>query len=170
MRVLYPGDRLAATCHFDTTSVPSDSVVEIGEESTKEMCVPYFTYYPKQAVEFAVWAPPTGEVSFQPPLRIYISLSNIVLLFCLLVVASNLIGDYKWCSSPSTDDKFDNRCTEELFTDVPDFYKQKLFRLGYYVQSFDYVSALKQCPSIANMGCLYFSLRLLSASEQASFV
>ena len=40
LRTLLPGDRLAATCHFDTSSVPADSEVQIGEESNKEMCFP----------------------------------------------------------------------------------------------------------------------------------
>lgn len=31
LRTLLPGDRLAATCHFDTSSVSSNSLVEIGE-------------------------------------------------------------------------------------------------------------------------------------------
>ena len=38
LQQLLPGDRLAATCHFDTSSV--DGEVQIGEESNKEMCFP----------------------------------------------------------------------------------------------------------------------------------
>ena len=97
LKTLLPGDRLAATCHFDTTSVSANSTVQIGEESNKEMCFPTLLYYPKQAVEDYAYAPP----------------ENFSKLY---------IKDSTWCSQPAiNEDEFESQCVEQLYTDVPGY-------------------------------------------------
>jgi len=116
LRVLYPGDRIATTCHFDTTSVAADSMVEIGEESNREMCVPFFYYYPKQeAGAFQSYYPPEAY-------------SKIV------------ISDYTWCSTPPLEEmgSFGSRCAEKLYADVPAFFKQTFEAYGYDGPSFTF--------------------------------
>jgi len=111
LKTLYPGDRLAATCHFDTTSVSSDEVVEIGEESNKEMCFPGFLYYSRQATTAYAYFPPEA-------------------------VSSYIMADKEWCLSPPTTagvaaearqaarPAFDNLCAEKLVADIPAFYNR----------------------------------------------
>ncbi|KAL7544137.1 hypothetical protein ACHAWF_007524 [Thalassiosira exigua] len=106
LQTLMPGDRLAATCHFNTSAISPDSVVEIGEESTKEMCLPTLLYYPKQKMGAFAY--------FQPS-----------------AAAKRYIDDYAWCSSAPTDGAFGSLCVEKLYTDVPAFFKQSFAAAGY---------------------------------------
>ena len=96
VRQLLPGDRLAATCHFDTSSVDANSSVAIGEESNKEMCLPSFLYYPKQDIQLYAYLPPA-------------------------TYAKNFITDLDWCTQPSSNDDFESQCAEKLYTDASGF-------------------------------------------------
>jgi len=143
LRVLYPGDRIAATCHFDTTSVAADSLVEIGEESNREMCVPFVYYYPKQeAGAFHSYYPPEGE---QQPLELS-SFQPLSVLFTnkFSVLSTDyskiIMSDYTWCSAPPLEEmgSFGSRCAEKLYADVPAFYKQAFEAFGYDGPSFTF--------------------------------
>lgn len=116
VKTLLPGDRLAATCHFDTSSA-SNSTVQVGEESNKEMCFPSIVYYPKQAVQnFAYAVPETYS-------KLY-------------------INNLEWCSQPSVnEDLFESQCAEQLYTNVPGFSSFFSKVLGYDGPDFDYVSS-----------------------------
>lgn len=111
VRTLLPGDRLAVNCHFDTTSVPENSTVQIGEESNKEMCFPTLLYYPKQEMSTFAYVP--------------------------LAYSKLYVNDMEWCSQPSLDEDFESKCAEKLYTDVPGF-SQYFDRIGYEGPSFDY--------------------------------
>ena len=50
------------------------------------------------------------------------------------------IDDTEWCLLPSTDDKFDSRCEEILYTDISVFYNTLLGGAEYDGPSFGYVS------------------------------
>jgi len=115
LHTLYPGDRLAATCHFDTSDVPEGEEVQIGEESNKEMCYPTFSYYPKQKL--------TGFMYYPPE-----------------VISPWYIRDLEWCSSPSDDESLGSLCAEKLWMDVTDFYNQTFMYFEYDGESFDYPS------------------------------
>jgi len=95
VKTLMPGDRLAATCHFDTMSISVNSTVEIGEESNKEMCLPTFLYYPRQDVQFYAYVQPEK-------------------------LSKMYINDHTWCSKPasSKNEDFESQCVEQLYTDV----------------------------------------------------
>ena len=103
LKQLLPGDRLAATCYFNTESIPSDSVIEIGEESNKEMCLPTILYYPKQDS--------AGVYAYLTPERL---------------VKRRFIEDYTWCSMAPVDESFGSMCEEKLYSDVIGFHKTML--------------------------------------------
>jgi len=111
VRYLLPGDRLAASCHFDTTSVSANSTVQIGEESNKEMCLPTLLYYPRQEMTSFAYAPPT-------------------------IYSKRYIADVEWCSLPSSDENFVSKCAKQLYSDVPGFSRFFSARLE---PSLDYV-------------------------------
>ncbi|KAL7535490.1 hypothetical protein ACHAXR_006524 [Thalassiosira sp. AJA248-18] len=114
---LLPGDRMSAVCHFDTSGVSSDSVVEIGEESDREMCFQAVFYYPKQqaATGFTY-----GDAQGYSPW---------------------VMSDYNWCSMPPTEEVYGSLCAEKFFQDIPGFY-QTFFTnaLGYDGPSFDFTT------------------------------
>lgn len=114
LRTLKRGDRMAATCHFDTSEVSSDLVVEIGEESDKEMCFQGVFYYPKQQAG-------TG-----------FSYGNVD------DASTYSMADPAWCSSPPTIEAFGSQCAEQLYTNVTGFYRRFLTEvLGYDGPDFD---------------------------------
>mmetsp|Transcript_36888 Transcript_36888/g.82994 ORF Transcript_36888/g.82994 Transcript_36888/m.82994 type:complete len:725 (-) Transcript_36888:117-2291(-) len=112
LKQLLPGDRLAATCYFNTESISSDSVIEIGEESNKEMCFPTILYYPKQDS--------AGVFAYSTPERL---------------VKRRFIEDYTWCSMSSGDESFGSMCEEKLYSDVTSFYKTMLQGRGFNMPS-----------------------------------
>mmetsp|Transcript_39423 Transcript_39423/g.82921 ORF Transcript_39423/g.82921 Transcript_39423/m.82921 type:complete len:745 (+) Transcript_39423:77-2311(+) len=128
---LMPGDRMAATCHFDTSSVSSDSVVEIGEESNKEMCFQAVFYYPKQ----------TAATSF--------SYGDAKGTFPYIV------GDLESCSKPPTEEVFGSLCEEELFNDVPGFYNLL------FTNIYGYDGAPFSMPEMCNGGDITADIRAL---------
>jgi len=113
VRTLLPGDRLVASCHFDTTSVLANSTVQIGEESNKEMCFPTLLYYPKQELTTFAYVPTTSYS------QLYIT-------------------DLEWCSQSSSEKDFESKCAEQLYIDVPGFSQFFASSLGYDGPSFDY--------------------------------
>ena len=108
LKQLLPGDRLAATCYFNTESISSDSVIEIGEESNREMCFPKILYYPKQDA--------AGVFAYTSPERF---------------VRRRFIEDYTWCSMSPGDASFGSMCEEKLYSDVTSFYKTLLQERGF---------------------------------------
>jgi len=113
VRTLLPGDRISATCHFDTTSVSANSTVQIGEESNKEMCFPTIFYYPKQEVDTYAYYPPAKYS------KLY-------------------VNELEWCRQPSMDEDFESQCAEKLYNDVPGFSSFFSTVAGYDGPSFNY--------------------------------
>lgn len=113
LETILPGDRITASCHFDTSVISSDSQVEIGEESNREMCFPTFIYYPKQDL-------------------------NTFTYYDRELISGTYINDTKWCSLPSMDDTFASMCEEKMYTDFPGFYSMLFEFWSYDGPSFDY--------------------------------
>ncbi|KAL7544418.1 hypothetical protein ACHAWF_007803 [Thalassiosira exigua] len=106
LKVLRPGDRLAVTCQYDTSSLSPNDVVEFGGESHKEMCFPFLSYYPRQKHDGFTYVTPSTAANY-------------------------VFGDYTWCSSPPMEGSFGSLCAEMLYKNVPGFFKQIFVAVGY---------------------------------------
>lgn len=140
LKQLLPGDRLAATCHFDTSSVSSDSEVKIGEQTDWEMCFQTIMYYPKQlaATGFTRWD------------------SNVVQAYF----------NWEYCASPPSDGSgFSNLCAEKAYNEFDQVANLGSLGVPYDGTSYSYVSDLgrRNCPHLDCSVCWNTSRVTLSA-------